>query len=1469
MRLVSDAAHSSLALPVQPSDAGNAQHAARLLKAAGALLGFLERGAALDAHTLREAMTQAFGRTDSEGAWLWKDAYEACEAAQLLFLRRHFAAMRGRADTNARLLDMLGRLTALTPTHTRRSEESQQLQQFSTPIELGFIAALAGSIEPADLVLEPSAGTGQLAIFAELLGASLALNEIAETRAGLLSLLFPTVSVTRFNAEQIHDYLPDAVRPTVILMNPPFSAAPHVNGRIAGADLRHLRSALQRLAPGGRLVAITGINASPSHPDMRDALRDLEVRVVFTAGISGALYRRHGTTVETRLTVIDRVPAPDGLSQLPCPAMAKSAGELLDLVAAHVPPRPVCQAAAQRPASAPLAQPTLFPLPERPLRTRNPAPPAPSQPAAELTYIYVDEADAPATLAAPDGIYEPYRVETIRIDGAWPHPTKLVQSVAMASVKPPKPSYRPHVPARVVTDGLLSDAQLESVIYAGEAHARHLPGRWKVNESLDVITAARDDDDTAIRFRCGWFLGDGTGAGKGRQVAGILLDNWLRGRRRAVWISKSDKLLEDAMRDWSALGQEKLLIVPQSRFRQGKPITLAEGILFTTYATLRSAEREGKASRVAQIIDWLGKDPGSGAGASFDGVIVFDEAHAMANAAGGKSERGDRAPSQQGQAGLRLQHALPDARILYVSATGATTVENLAYAQRLGLWGNDTAADADTGAQPDAGCPFASRAQFVTAMQEGGIAAMEVVARDLKALGLYAARSLSYEGVEVEMLEHALTPEQVRIYDAYAAAFQIIHRNVAEALKAANITGDGGTLNRQAKAAAHSAFESNKQRFFNHLITAMKCPTLIRAIERDLAEGRAAIVQLVSTSEALMERRLAEIPAGQWGDLSVDVTPREYVLDYLAHSFPTQLHEPYTDEDGNLLSRPVFVDGQPVHSRKAEQRRDALIEHLAALSPVQGALDQILHHFGADHVAEVTGRGRRIVRKQRLGEFVLAVENRPASANLAETQAFMDGRKNILVFSDAGGTGRSYHADLAARNQKKRVHYLLEAGWKADAAIQGLGRSNRTNQKQPPLFRPVATDVRGEKRFLSTIARRLDSLGAITRGQRQTGGQGLFRAEDNLESPYARAALRQLYQRLYRGHVACCSLERFSEVTGLNLLDGDGSLREDLPRITTFLNRLLALEIDLQNAIFAEFEDLLAAQVESAVTAGTYEVGLETIRAESLAVVDRRMIATHGASGAETRLFDVARKDRNRPLPLAEALELAGGPGAVLLANAQSHRAAVQVAAPSLTLDDGTIERRVRLIRPMERQNIAVESLADSHWRKTDARTFSELWTREVQAVPEFTESRFHVVTGLLLPIWKRLPEKNPRVYRFHTDDGERVIGRLIPPEFVEAFGASSEPLTPEEAWSGLTDGRSLTLAGGLLLRRVTVMHAPRIELTGFGAEDVPNLKARGLIGEIIGWKLRLFMPMNADGPSILRKLLAAHPVLGTPPASA
>lgn len=76
---------------------------------------------------------------------------------------------------------------------------------------------------------------------------------------------------------------------------------------------------------------------------------------------------------------------------------------------------------------------------------------------------------------------------------------------------------------------------------------------------------------------------------------------------------------------------------------------------------------------------------------------------------------------------------------------------------------------------------------------------MEVLARDLKAMGLYASRSLSFEGVEYEILEHALTEEQVRIYDSYAEAYQVIHNRLNQALEACSITSATGTLNKTPK----------------------------------------------------------------------------------------------------------------------------------------------------------------------------------------------------------------------------------------------------------------------------------------------------------------------------------------------------------------------------------------------------------------------------------------------------------------------------------------------------------------------------------------------------------------------------------------------------------------------------------------------------------------------------------------------
>ena len=1478
-----------------------------LFAAARTLLPVLEAGRPLDAGTLRDAMTRAFGATDAEGAWLWKDAYEAAEAAVVLFVQRYGRAMRKQAgagpDGPRHMLAMLDAVAALEPSHTKRSEEQIRLQQFSTPLPLAYVALRAAAIRPGDTVLEPSAGTGMLAVIAECAmgnraAGSLYLNEYAHTRAHLLTHLFPQAVTTAFNAEAIADRLHD-VTPTAVIMNPPFSATPGVDRIRHDADLRHIRSAFAMLPPRGRLAAITSAHCVPGDTDWRDTFGSVDggARVVFTMAIDGRAYARRGTGFDTRLTVLDRSSEP-GID-IDREARAADAAELLDAVIARVPPRlPITPEAVRSiptgPARDLFGKTIVTPATKRSTGANSAATPATTHdwgPVAELVPGSgpgrAVETGAPDTVTqesatqANAGPYDSWRPGVARVPGAIAHPTPLVQSAAMAAVPHPVPTYRPMLPERVVTNGLLSDAQLESIVLAGEAHDRHLAADYRIGSGWETVQRCPEDDgsdadgsadaadvtddgevlSTPVRFRRGWMLGDGTGAGKGRQVAAIMLDHWLRGRKRALWLSQSDKLVEDARRDWCALGGRDHDVIPLGKFRQGAEIPRAEGILFATYATLRSPARQGKTSRLDQIVAWLAGSLDEDDRHAFDGAVIFDEAHAMANAAGSKGNRGEVKPSQQGRAGLRLQNALPDARIAYVSATGATTVPGLAYAGRLGLW-----AAGET--------PFETRVEFVTAMEAGGVAAMEVVARDLKALGLYQARALSYDGVEVEILEHKLTPEQRRIYDAYAGAFKIIHRNIQEALKATGIVDGEDTLNRNAKAAALSAFEGAKQRFFGHLLTAMKCPSLIRAIEADLDTGRSSVIQLVSTGEALMERRIAQIPASEWDDLSVDLTPRETVIEFLAHAFPVQLQEPFTDDSGNLMSRPVFDgDGNPVLCQEAVARRDALIEKLAALPPVPSALDQIVQHFGHEAVAEVTGRSRRVLRISDGRGERLALRSRPASANLAETAAFMDARKRILVFSMAGGTGRSYHADLSCANTERRIHYLLEPGWRADQAIQGLGRTHRTHQASAPLFRPVTTDVKGERRFIATIARRLDSLGAITRGQRDSqtamggDGQALFRESDNLESLYAKAALRRFYIALWRGNIPGWSLDRFEDATGLKLVH-EGNLKEDLPPMPRFLNRLLALPIDEQNQLFAELEERIAANIEQAMEAGAYEVGVETVRADSLAIAGRETLYEHPRTGAVTELVEIIRRDRLEPLAANVALDIGArepGPDAAprLAVNARSKRAAVLLPAPSRMFDDGGVQERVRLVRPAARDTMARAELDASNWRRADEAHWRMLWEHEIAELPSHRESRFWLAAGLLLPVWDRLPAENMRVRRLATDTGEALIGRVLDAEQVAAvrtaFGLDGAlAMTGAEAFEAVMGrGSALALANGWRLARRRVMGADRVEIEGPADTDTALLKRIGCTVEIVSWRARAFAP----GAEVLDRVLDRWPL--------
>lgn len=237
-------------------------------------------------------------------------------------------------------------------------------------------------------------------------------------------------------------------------MNPPFSST---SGRVTKTNplygARHVASALRRLQDGGRLVAIVSEAMSFYHPSFSEWWQRIaclcNVRANLT--LDGKEYAKYGAAPDVQILVIDKTGATRGanwqeqLKQISWGSAAtlEDAWEALK----H------------------LVEPSPIPDDD----------PDDSEPSGNLFVPYV-----PA-----------------KLKGGRPHPAVIVESASMAAVVPPELTYRPHLTPEIVSEGRLSDIQLERVIYAGQRHEQRLPDG----------------------SRAGFFVGDGTGVGKGRILA--------------------------------------------------------------------------------------------------------------------------------------------------------------------------------------------------------------------------------------------------------------------------------------------------------------------------------------------------------------------------------------------------------------------------------------------------------------------------------------------------------------------------------------------------------------------------------------------------------------------------------------------------------------------------------------------------------------------------------------------------------------------------------------------------------------------------------------------------------------------------------------------------------------------------------------------------------------------------------------
>ncbi|XP_052850859.1 protein strawberry notch homolog 1 [Drosophila gunungcola] len=1058
------------------------------------------------------------------------------------------------------------------------------------------------------------------------------------------------------------------------------------------------------------------------------------------------------------------------------------------------------------------------------------------------------------------------------------HPDSVVETATLSSVELPDISYQLQLPAE--TTDCLSALQLEAVVYACQAHEQILPSGE----------------------RAGFLLGDGAGVGKGRTIAGIIFDNYVKGRRRALWISVSNDLKFDAERDLADIGaHDKVQVACISKFKYSRIDSeenenFRRGVIFCTYTALIGESLTANSkykTRLRQLANWLGK--------KFEGVIVFDECHKAKNLSlmnVGKS-------TKTGTTVLELQKLLPNARVVYASATGASEPRNMAYMVRLGLWGPGTA--------------YPEFYEFVNAVEKRGIGAMEIVAMDMKLRGTYIARQLSFKDVSFRIEEVAMPKEFRKSYNLAAELWAEINKKFQKACRLMCIE------NRVQKIIT-CQFWCAHQRFFKNLCIASKVSHVVKMTRHSTRSGKAVVIGLQSTGES----RTLEHLERHHGKLNTFVSTSKMIIqsfvekhfpapkrDSFHHLLNTGVFEPesrsrpprpkkakmnpdwfdddmdaeagesdiemyessWNADDERVKSgrkrrgRPPKLDkvekitmqerilqhlcnnmraqdndGEPTYTfdntkpqkaniteRDVERcinSRELLLEKIEILGKRLPAntLDKLISELGGTNlVAEMTGRRGRVVRTECGGykyESRCESDSSMDLVNYREKQRFMDGSKHVAIISEAASSGISLQSDKRVSNQRRRLHITLELPWSADRAIQQFGRTHRSNQVNSPEYVFVITDLAGERRFASTVAKRLESLGALTQGDRRaTDARDL--SQFNIDNSIGRSALESVMEQLtgakpleqdhipqsYKGEFPrdCCvamagvGMLKVREENKIKLF----SVEKDSNNISKFLNRILGCRVEVQNALFKFFLDKMYSLIMQMKRTGRFDLGILDLDAHGASVTSIRLMRfarKHATGTAATELHTVSvergmsyetalakyrkegqhehdgfyvlqqlRHDKNSSILCLQAQSNAADVGAPGKINLQIYRPNT---GPQVRLETlRSITSRYKKVTPEEAHNFWMEQYSLCLNKCSHV-----YWNRVCPFPPGcevgLRERIYHVLSGLMLPIWDRIEhiiEKNGhkiQIIRVKTDVNKKIVGTVVPNAVYDALVA-------------------------------------------------------------------------------------------------
>ena len=1128
-----------------------------------------------------------------------------------------------------------------------RSSTSVEQQAYSTPVPLAYLASRLAGITQNSTVYEPTAGNGALLIDAN--PANVRANELNQGRANSLRSNNVAASVI---SEDAVTYTPPG-KYDVVIANPPF-------GPLKGADGESIEfnpmgnwytkeidhaiawKALQSMEDGGRAVLLLGgINKLTTGDKARgDAyngkakrefyyLLHSQYNVVDHFTVSGDLYERQGAGWPVDVIVIEG----RGKSSLPLPAVKPprqyDSWDALSEVLTNG--RNTDSGSIRGQDGSPVAQGVRSTAADvgdtgvsgtsrtdrQPNVSQNDEPgairsgPVDEQSRSESVGGTRENVAAPAgdNGAGRTAGRAPASVETAENDKQVTYTPGSQGAEPMGTLVPVNMQNAPSealakITARQKNSGGTIDSYVAEKLGYSEAELYEAFGA----EQIDALALAIDN----IERGAGFIIGDQTGIGKGRVVAGIIRYATIEGRT-PIFVTEKPNLYSDMFRDMEDIGLQKLLGRPIEAAMTNSALTVPldedskrtikspakakneqlfeklanDGIaphgvdvIFTTYSQMQTIKGEETARmktlrRIAQ-----------------DGILILDESHNAGGTAGG--ERKKKAGEALNRAEFVREIVGIAHGVFYSSAT---------YAKRPDVM--------DLYAATDMSLAVDDPSKLGEAIMKGGVPMQQVVASMLARAGQYVRRERSFDGitydtpvVEVDSKEYADACRILKLIQSFSEDFvgdavEVLNDDLKNS--AENVAFDGSV---GGAGATSTNFTSVMHNVISQMLLAMKADAAAEKAIDAIKRGEKPVITVANTLEAMLNE-FVELDGSKVGD-EVGITFADVFRRYLERSRMVTIKKPFAAK-GEKGERVRLTDEQlgPMGARAFREAMNFIGE--TSLDRLPGSpIDHIIAKIAEAgyQVGEITGREFGL--NYRNGKAYLKARGadvRSIKGKLNAINGFNSGKIDAMILNRSGSTGLSLHASTKFKDQRKRRMIIAQAEGNIDTHMQMLGRVHRTGQVVLPSYDQLVAGVPAEKRPAAILAKKMASLNANTTASRDSA----LTSKETLDfmNEYGDEVIARLMAEEPEIH----------DMLGAPLQEEDEGYVKDgaAHRIT---GRIPLLPVDMQEELYDRIEQEYRSIIEQKDAAGENALEAKTLDLKARTESTEEAVAAKGGSNS-------------------------------------------------------------------------------------------------------------------------------------------------------------------------------------------------------------------------------------------------------------